>query len=700
MSKKKRVRRDLDKFLRAGRYWELLRLMESEGLVAEKPKEYREAWKGVISQALQKEPAFEEFRREVGTLTQLPNDPDFRLLMSLAELIEGRGSAEEVLERKGLTPEGEKLRSRFAAAFASSPLQQKKLSEALARFIRDPDKITGRYYKQAADLLPESGLAESVRSMGKMIAQARRFNQNAAAAFGWDGVDLGRLEMLDAGLRRACEPVPEALGSILLHPFLRNIEEMCRRVAPEANRDRAVQLLGSIPFLLPRLAGEKLPEIEKKVLIDRAEWLEGLEGDPGALRKKVDALSIEEKVRVLSGVRLRGAKRTLDETNFDPQDFFGDDDDEDDFVEPNHDRADDFPRLLQLLHHSIFKDISGRLSELPPRERKELVRVMEPILLEDLTYVSEVVETADEVLAFLNGAMAAGCAGTKTGLLALLAGARFLNGDLRKRAEKLLDQSPAPTLEDMNWLARGWQGLFYPGVRSLKPLLVRYQNEKNLLTAISAQLTKMVEFALFESALKAELPWLPAELKEIFQGTDKEDLQILRRELVELSGYDALDPLRHFLRCHPKNRMTVEGQLCWFQALLELHSVGVWERILAEFIRWEEMIATTWDFSSLGLFEGLMSYKIEALLYFMRENLEELAQAPADALTGLFKRLLENPNKLFRHYELLIRLEKLCAERIAAGEKGLRPVMTRIRKTLQELLKSEKKASKPGKRKR
>ena len=480
MSKKKRIRRDLDKYYRAGRHWDLLRLLEDQRLVSEHAREHKEAWTAVVKQALKEERAFTRFCREVGALKVLPDAPDFRFLMRLKGFIEGRNTAAEVLELKGLTPDTDKLRSEFTA-FASSSMPREKLTSLLEKFVREPGKITRRYFEQVAELVPMTSLGVNVSHLGESISLARRFNQKAAVARGWDGVDLRRLELLDGRLLRVSQSLPAALREILLNPFVHNIAVMCRRLAPDASSNRAAQLVRSIPFLLPRLAGEKFQELERKLLVHRGEWVEASGTRSQALQRKVEGLSIEDKVILLNGLRLRIQDRPSREPDFDLLDFFDEDDDEDDDDFLEEEKADDvnLARVLLLLHRSILQDISRRLSELSPRERKELVRVMEPILLRDLDFILDTMESADELLSFLDAAIGAGCAGTRMGLLAVLAGAHYRHGDLRKRAEKLLDQSAAPTLQDMEWLAKEWSELYYPSARSLKPLLVRYQERES-----------------------------------------------------------------------------------------------------------------------------------------------------------------------------------------------------------------------------
>ena len=698
MSKKKRIRRDIDKFYRVGRYWDFLRLLENEDLVSENAREHKEAWKAVIKQALQQERAFDQFCREVETLKVLPNDPDFRLLMHLRGFIEGRNSAEEVLALKGLTPDAERLRSNFAS-FDSSAMHQEKLGDLLHKFIREPDKITRRYFEQVAELVPAGSLDVCVSHMGESIPLARRFNQKAAVARGWEGVNFSRLGMLDSRMLHVSQSLPQALRDILLHPFVHNIAVMCRRLAPETSENRAAQLVRSIPFFLPRVAGEKFEEIEKKLLINRGEWMEGTTNDPGTLKRKVEGLSIEEKVSLLSGLRLRARDRPSQEPGFEKVDLF-DDEDDDEFLEEEETTAVDLARGLLILHRSILKDISRRLSELSPRERKELVRVMEPILFRDMDFILDTLESIDELVNFLDAAIGAGCAGTRMGLLAVLAGTRYRNGDLRKRAEKLLDQSATPTLQDMEWLAKDWCELYYPSAQSLKPLLVRYKNEKGLLAVFSFQLCGKVEFDLFESMLQTELSRFPLLLIQQLGIPKPKEPGILRRELDALAEYEVLDPARYFLRCYADDRLTLDGHLCWLNALHSLRPDGAWGYALAELRRYGNLDARGQTLLLLKTFEKVLTDKVEAVLLFMTEHLDELPTLSMDTIGPLLDELLKHPRILLAHHTMLIRLEKLLAERLKAGEKAVRPLMGRIKQTLRELARVEKTTHKPRKSKR
>ena len=252
MSKKKRVRRDIEKLMRAGRHWDLLRLLESEGIASANTEEYKAAWKGAIQQALRQKAAFDRFRREVDTLKSLPDTPDFHFLMGMKTCIDGGGSLEAVQGLKGLSPDAERLRTKFGA-FASSFPPEEKLRVVLTKFLREPEKITRRHFEQAADLISSTSLQTAVRQMGDHILPIRRLNQKAAVDRGWEGIPIARLDRADGVLSSLSERVPRALGKILLHPFACNLALLCRWLTPELNSDSASRLVRTLPFLLRSL---------------------------------------------------------------------------------------------------------------------------------------------------------------------------------------------------------------------------------------------------------------------------------------------------------------------------------------------------------------------------------------------------------------------------------------------------------------
>jgi len=319
-----------------------------------------------------------------------------------------------------------------------------------------------------------ASLRASINQLGESINVVRRLNQKPAVARGCNAINPSSLNRLDSRLERISRAMPPGILDVLLYPYVHNLAVMCRRLAPDMGIHQASRLVNSIPFLLPRLAGEKFGKVEQKLLTGRNE---PDEDDLDSLRRKVAGLSIEEKLTLLRDMRLGIGDSQAGGTRLDDLNFDEDDDSDIDFLDEDEGRDSALARKLFLMHHAVLKDISSRTPGMPPREKKELVCIMEPILFHDLDFMLDTAETPEVTVELLNAAMSAGCAGVRSGLLALLASTSLRRGDVRKQAEKHLDQSPAPTREDMEWLAGEWSEIYYPYVQSLRPILARYKDQ-------------------------------------------------------------------------------------------------------------------------------------------------------------------------------------------------------------------------------
>ncbi|MGD9505752.1 MAG: hypothetical protein AB7W37_12630 [Syntrophobacteraceae bacterium] len=694
MSKKKRVRKDVQKYFQAGRYWELLHLLEAEDIVSQNAEVHQQAWKIVIKQALQGNAAFEQFRREVGTLKSRPNDPDFRFLLHLKRIFEGGGSIEDAMEIKGLSSEGVKLRSHLATFEFPSALRA-RIEKLLKKFMATPGEITRRYFEQLAGLLPVEGLQKTASEIGGCIPSARDLNHKAAVAQGWDGLNIYRLKRLDSALQRLTGSLPPALREVLCFPFVYNIGVASRRLAPQASLHRAEQLVGAIPFLLPTLAGEKFEEVKRKLAVGSGE---GVEDNPEALRRTAPGLSLEEKVSLLGSLRNR-----IGDHKARMPDFLDEDEDEDDFVESDEEAVNQ-AQVLVILYRGLFDDISKRLPGMSQREKKELIRVMEPMLLRDLDFIFEVLESSPGCLSFLAAVLDSGCVGLRAGLLAVVAGGAFRDRDLSNRAENFLDGAESPTEADAVWLAREWSDFFYPSVRSLKPLLIRYGAEKKFLAIFALEIITRMDMDLFGTVLERESPMglLFDAMKDVLGNTGASDFATARRELDALAEYEAMDAVRVFLQCHKSGRLSQEGRLCWYNAQYSLNGDWAWRMVLGDLERLERLRASGPFAFLLGLGGPLNGYSAitQAAVLFVQEHMDDSRTLSIDVLQPLMDQLLVQGGDGLASQNLLIRMEKHLATRVEAGEKAVQPLMEKIRRALQDLAKSEKKTPSKGRRRK
>lgn len=700
MSKKKRLRRDVEKLFRMGRYWELLRLLERESVAGDFASEHREAWKILVKQALKNERAFEHFLKEIESLRTYPAHPDLRFLLLLKECIDDGTPMDELLQLKGLSPDAERLRAK-AASFPSRDGGSAKLQGLLAKFQRDPEKITRRYYDDLADLLPNSSLAAAAVRLGEWVHVARGLNHKAAAARGWSGLRYGRLEDLDGAVFKITEALPPSLRDLMIHPFVHNLAVACRRLAPSAKIHDASRLVRSIPFLIQRLAADKMEDIRKLLHAQGGGWVEEARSDAASLNLKLKEMSLEGKVALLGALRSQSRSSPAQESDFDFMDFFDEEDDEeDDSDDDSLSRNEQLAQNILLTYRSVLRDIAGRLPDLSSRERKDLVRVMEPVLFCDIEFLTGHLDHFDDIMDLMEAAVEAGCAGTRMGLLLLLASGAHRRGDLRRKAEKHLDRLEPPTRGDMEWLAKEWSSLFYPKARALRPLLLRYGNDRSLAGPIAQRLYLLAEGDFVGPMLqKGGLPF-PFSFLGGLAAPKPEEPGILRRELEGLGEFDCLDLTRHFLRCYPKDRLTLEGNLCWLNALHSMQPGEVWGWAFRGLKRWRHFRKEAGSLFGQNEADRIFADKVQAVLLFMKEHIDELCALPMDEVNPLMDELLVNPDTYRDHQSVLLQIHNQFGRRLAEGDDSVRPLMDRMKHVLLELSKLGRKPARPRRRRR
>jgi hypothetical protein len=134
--------------------------------------------------------------------------------------------------------------------------------------------------------------------------------------------------------------------------------------------------------------------------------------------------------------------------------------------------------------------------------------------------------------------------------------------------------------------------------------------------------------------------------------------------------------------------------------LYSVQGAKVWEEAAADLRRYRTLDKKSRRMVPLESFQTLFREKAEATLLFMAEHLDELATLPVEKIEPFLNEILNSSAMTIDHHGLFIRLEKLLAERVSAGEETVRPLMDKTRKALKDLAKSEKKTSKPRKSRR
>jgi hypothetical protein len=172
----KRIRKELEKHWRAGRYWEWLALLERENLRRNYGREEQEAWNNLIKRAYRMPANLQDFWSRFPEIKNPPATPEIQCLRILGDFAAGRDVADRLASLKNLPFPAEAFRQ-MALSWKEDLFPEKKIRGILDTFIHHPEKVTAKYYAELAGLLGESPLAASIVSMGGKLDPFRRLNR-------------------------------------------------------------------------------------------------------------------------------------------------------------------------------------------------------------------------------------------------------------------------------------------------------------------------------------------------------------------------------------------------------------------------------------------------------------------------------------------------------------------------------------------
>jgi hypothetical protein len=127
---------------------------------------------------------------------------------------------------------------------------------------------------------------------------------------------------------------------------------------------------------------------------------------------------------------------------------------------------------------------------------------------------------------------------------------------------------------------------------------------------------------------------------------------------------------------------------------------GVWEFALEELDHYMSLNESSGIMPSVEALDRMVADKVEALLLFLQEHLDDLATVPLKAIGPLLDKLLDNSMIPLGHHTLVIRLQKIMARRVEDGEEAARPFLKKMEWTLKELARKGKRTRNPGKSRR
>lgn len=524
----KRARKEIEKMLSSGRYWEWLETLEREALISGYKKEWYEVWQTLARRAFRDPLQLEEFLARSESLKERPDIPDIRFLLLLKKFIEGAHGAEELASFTGLGFPAEAIRKQ-AMTWRDESFPGQKLQELLTTLIAKPEEATKKNYEEIALVLKGTPLSGIIKSLGTQMTATRSLGGRSGAK-----ISLQKFSDIEFGLKEGSNHIPHHLRQILFYPFLFQINRVLQRLLEAKQQDTFAEILPSIPYLLSMLAGEKAGSLRTQLKHQKREVLEHVNFD-----RVISRADFDEKVALLG--RMRSLRHD----------------------DKGNGNADTFQRLYK----SVLSDIGRMRPSLSEREKKDLNRVMGIALTRDLPFLRNGLAASEHDLGeILLHAAEAGCLNLRLALLSLILAEKGGYRRLKVFAENSLKIVDSPTGEEISWILDEFSEIVFPHVNSLKPLFSFWGSEAPFASQIAKEIwSKAMTLLVLNSASKKVSGFFPLLAGDrLYQGM-KRDIQILRKELSILKDCKELANLADFLNCFPEDSFTEKG----YQRLLD-----------------------------------------------------------------------------------------------------------------------------------
>ena len=655
----KRVRKELEKMLGSGRYWEWLETLEKEALIDGYKKEWPEVWQTLARRAFREPLQLEEFLTRSESLKKRPDLPDIRFLTLLKRFVEGDHRSEDLASFKGLGFPAEAIRKQVMT-WRDEFLPGQKLQEFLTALIAKPQEATKKNYEEIAMVLKGTHLSGTIKSLGTQMTAACSLGERPDAK-----PSLQKLSDIEFGLKEASNHIPHHLRQILFYPFLFQIQKALERLL-ETKQDTFAEILPSIPFLFSMIAGEKAGDLSTQFKHQKRGVLEYAEFD-----KVISRADFDEKVALLG--RMRSLRH--DERNGD---------------------ADTFQRLYK----SILSDIGRMCQPLSERERKDLNRVMTNALTRDVSFLwNDLAATEHDLSEILIHAAEAGCFNLRLAMISLVLAEKGGYRRLKVFAENSLNTLNPPVGEDILWVLEEFDEIIFPHVNSLRPLISFWGSEAPFVNQIAREIWSkamtILVFNLASNEINGFSPMLTGD--RLFEGM-KREIQILRKELGALKDCKELANIADFLNCFPEDSFTENG----YQRLLNMifekeRSLDPIIEIIGNFL-----LRSPAEKRINGFLQPLLGDWLEILekgFYdFLGRHWDSMKMTRLENLDRFFRILMKRETRS-EDRNLLFRISNLLEERSREGEKEAGVLREKL---MEELIreKTKSRTTRPKKRRR
>jgi len=645
-AKKKRISKEIDKLWRTAKYWEWLRLVEQEGLVEAQPAQWQEAWHNLCRWALRLPGHLEEFWQRLAELKNIPDTPDIVLIRQLKDFLEDKDVRPAIAALTGLSPAAQLMREKLLS-WSWDSAQDKKIGRCIKILINQPDKVTGRTFTELGTLLAPT-LSETIQFLSQAIAQIRKFNSKTAKGNrNWAGLADRDLKILDNRLDRIAGSLDPVLREVLLYSFIQQAVQHFERLVDREDFAELSHLAAVIPFLFSQAAGSQAEYLKNRC--------RHLAGEFASEKEAVDYLQqalpqdLETKIAALGQVRL--ALKSLDPSG----------------------------RLLREFHNlykRVLDGIGKRQKELSPREKLDLMRVMDPILLNELDWLPG---DPYEVQLFLNKAIDSGCGGALICTLVLLTADLTSDRVLKQKALANLQKLPYPGDNQIIRVLDNLEDAIFPHVSLIKPLLDLYPAEANLRKLLFDQLIEEVKTFILTNNMALAFE-KSINIEKGLRQDQQKMLIIFKKDINELNSFEEVVVLKDLLECFPEGYLTTDG----YRSLL-LKIYGRRQSFDDLFSQLDKYFLTA-SGARHGMDEIFFNFAAgdwldkqeELLFHFVIDNLNDLQNATLDTIQLVVERFCLPEFMESNGLNFFLSLGNRLEGRIKAGESAAAALRDRI----------------------
>lgn len=682
--KQKKIKRELEKFQRTGRYWDWLKTMENEPASPDLQKEKERVCRDLAGRAVRSPEAFQEFCRETEALSEIPSFPDMNFLLALRDFMGGAGTEGSFSAVGGLSPPVQALYEK-ARSLSDDKGPSRKILTLLERFVKQPEKISRRHYQDLARLLNGLDIAAPVKALGEEIGHFRKLNHKAVLTGPLEkvrSIDLGKADRSLASIFRR---LPEPLGQVLRFPFCMQAALFLKNCGQRPQARWLAAFLNRLEYLAPHIVGEKADQVLQDLALEHPSALEL--HDTFAIKESFVSAEIEEKFQILTRIR-----KSIYLTLHQECDGFRTPDDED------SEQIGSLAELLAYCYNHILTELVTLKSDLSKRDQKNLVRIMDPMIAQDLDIIEDEDGGGFPYLLIARAA-AAGCMGKRLALLGIVTDRKSGTGRLRSVVERIFNDLPLPDKQDLDWITKQWGDYLCLSSRAMATILIKLQPDR--------ELTEHFVYRVWGHFVAAcsVLGSIDNPFSNMIMGRDlHEDVQEAflhkKREIRLLyKDFPQLNIIREFLTLFPNGRLDREGLQKWYEITWSDPSLSMY---------FDDMIIVTASPLMGGMSDGLDSLLDlliadsrpkqhpmgEQLLQFFKDHDEDFRKMPQDRLEEVMNIIFDLFEGVRHDGTLAIRLFNIISIRVDSGEKGLEWIRDELMRHLKTRIQSRGKTGK------